>query len=384
MVSATFLRSKLEASLAERIPSAFTPRIRQAPELFPTGIAELDALLEGGIPRGGITEITGSPTTGRTALALSLLALVTCKGGACAWVDAQDALDPESALAHGVNLERLLWLRAGGADFETRAPKRLLTQKPAPHTANQFTQGARGLHPRNETRSMNQAVSQLFLGNGALLWCEKVGTPGTPNRTLEFSAMGPRCAEAQPHRREVEQVASDRLLPRRGEVALERQAGMRFGETPGRQERDLSHRKPVRAAKPQSWLDQALRATDLLLQAGGFGVIVLDMSDVGPEHIMRIPIASWHRFRLAAEQSQAALILLSQAPCAKSCAALVLRCDRVEETGRWRDGMETTLFTSLRYRTTTERRRSEGIDPTHKKAVANATAAWQTSTPWAR
>jgi hypothetical protein len=53
----------------------------------------------------------------------------------------------------------------------------------------------------------------------------------------------------------VEQVASDRLLPRRGEVALERQAGMRFGETPGRQERDLSHRKPVRAAKPQyGWI----------------------------------------------------------------------------------------------------------------------------------
>jgi RecA/RadA recombinase len=68
MASAILLRAQLEASLADRIPGAFTPMLRQAPETIPTGIQELDALLEGGVPRGSITEIVGGSTTGRTAL----------------------------------------------------------------------------------------------------------------------------------------------------------------------------------------------------------------------------------------------------------------------------------------------------------------------------
>src|SRR6185437_10744726 len=74
-------------------------------------------------------------------------------------------------------------------------------------------------------------------------------------------------------------------------------------------------------------LEQALKATDLLLQAGGFGAIVLDMSDVLPQHAMRIPLATWYRFRLAAEQARTALIFLSDAPCTHSCATLALRCE---------------------------------------------------------
>jgi len=41
-------------------------------------------------------------------------------------------------------------------------------------------------------------------------------------------------------------------------------------------------------------LDQGLRATDLLLSAGGFRVIVLDMGDVRPEQVLRVPLASWY------------------------------------------------------------------------------------------
>ena len=111
MQSAALLRVQLEASLAERAPSAFTLRTRQVPELLPTGTPELDALLGGGIPRGNIAEITGASTTGRTSLALSILARAIGQGAVCAWVDVQDALDPETASAYGVQLERLLWLR---------------------------------------------------------------------------------------------------------------------------------------------------------------------------------------------------------------------------------------------------------------------------------
>ncbi len=64
--------------------------------------------------------------------------------------------------------------------------------------------------------------------------------------------------------------------------------------------------------------EQALKSTDLLLPAGGFAAIMLDRSDVLPKHAMRIPIARWHRFRLAAEQARTALILLTQSPTTSS------------------------------------------------------------------
>jgi hypothetical protein len=109
---------------------------------------------------------------------------------------------------------------------------------------------------------------------------------------------------------------------------------------------------------------------------------VLDMSEVRSELSARIPIAFWHRFRLAVEQAQVALILLTQAPCAKSCASLVLRCC-ANETEPWRQGAETALFTTLRYRVTIERKRHEEIHPLQKKPVARA-AEWRARTPWAR
>jgi len=67
--------------------------------------------------------------------------------------------------------------------------------------------------------------------------------------------------------------------------------------------------------KPWLRLEQALKATDLLLQTGGFGAIVLDMSDLVPQHAGRIPLATWYRFRLAAEQARTSLIFLTQSPC---------------------------------------------------------------------
>ena len=58
---------------------------------------------------GAISEVAGPESSGRTSLALSFLAGRTQEGLACAWVDAGDALDAESAAASGVNLKQLLW-----------------------------------------------------------------------------------------------------------------------------------------------------------------------------------------------------------------------------------------------------------------------------------
>ena len=78
--------------------------------------------------------------------------------------------------------------------------------------------------------------------------------------------------------------------------------------------------------KPWTRLDQAIRAVDLLLQAGGFAAIVLDMGDTAREHGRRIPLATWYRFRQAAEQARCCLLVLGSAAYAQSSAEVVLEC----------------------------------------------------------
>ena len=59
MPSAQHLRAQIEATLAEKIPSALTPRPRIPQTVAPTGVREIDALLRGGLPVGAISEMVG-------------------------------------------------------------------------------------------------------------------------------------------------------------------------------------------------------------------------------------------------------------------------------------------------------------------------------------
>ena len=181
------IRDRVEAALGPGLPSPFAPRATRPPTTVPTGIAHVDALI-GGVPRSSLTEISGPPSSGRTALELALLASLTAKGEACALVDAEDAFDPASAEAVGVDLRRLLWVRCGG-------------------------------------------------------------------------------------------------------------------------------------------LEQALRATDLLLGAGGFSAVVVDLAGIPPRTLRRVPLAYWFRFRRAVENTPTVLALVSEEPCARSSTSLALRLD---------------------------------------------------------
>lgn len=255
MASAAILRLQVERDLANRVPAALTPKIRQTPDLFPTGLVDLDVILGGGIPRGCITELSGETSSGKTSFALSTIGSITRSGAACAWIDINDALSPESAAAANIQLKRLLWLR--------------MTDK----------------------------------------------------------------------------------------------------------SRSTQHMQ----ARPLSRLEQAIKATDLLLQAGGFSAIVLDMSDVQAQHTSRIPLSHWYRFRLAAEQSRSALIFLTQSPCASSCASLVLRCESAD-TERFSHDGETALFSHRRYVLVRERNRNEGPLLPFKKPSSRA--IWEANTSW--
>lgn len=255
------VRETIELSLAARIPAALSPRLHQATELLPTGIAEVDSLLEGGLPLGSLAEITGPHCSGRSTLVSSILAGATRHGAACAYVDVADTFDPLSAAAIGINLGRLLWVRAGQTEISDKQ-----------------------------------------------VWAS---------------------------------------------------------------------------------LDKGLRATDLLLNAGGFRVIVLDMGDVRAEQVRRVPLASWYRYRLQAEKSQALFLLLAETPCANSCASVVLHCTEAHERWDYVTGNQNglPLLTGLQYSVCADRKRTsarEFANPFDKKPVSAAQTAWKRTTLWAR
>jgi hypothetical protein len=82
--------------------------------------------------------------------------------------------------------------------------------------------------------------------------------------------------------------------------------------------------------------EHAIKATDLLLHGGGFGVIVFDVSDIPDRVLRRMPMASWFRLRLAAEKTGTALIALTPAPQTRSCSAVCIELKRSKSIWRGR------------------------------------------------
>lgn len=78
-------------------------------DVIPTGSIGLDAALGvGGMPRGRIVEIFGPESSGKTTLALHIIAEAQKKDGVCAYIDAEHAMDPEYAQKLGVKIDQLL------------------------------------------------------------------------------------------------------------------------------------------------------------------------------------------------------------------------------------------------------------------------------------
>jgi hypothetical protein len=95
---------KLDRTLTTSLP-------KQDIDTAPCGITPLDACLGGGFPRGQVSELVGPRSSGRTSLLVQLIASATARGELVALVDALDVFDVESAVAAGVDLDRLLWIR---------------------------------------------------------------------------------------------------------------------------------------------------------------------------------------------------------------------------------------------------------------------------------
>src|SRR6266849_7223420 len=139
--------------------------VRPSPEMVSSGIREIDALT-GGLPRGCLSEIWGSASSGRTSVLLAALAAATRREEVCALVDATDALDAVSAAAAGVDLERLLWIRCGKTGVGPRAsgvgPQ---ISDSRPQISDLKSEVRR---PKSEVRSLEQTlrVTDLLLQSG--------------------------------------------------------------------------------------------------------------------------------------------------------------------------------------------------------------------------
>jgi hypothetical protein len=258
MPSSAALRQQIESDFQHRYPSVLTPAAQGIQEVSATGIVPIDELLDGGLPVGAISEITGSASSGRTTIALAFLAQRTQDGSSCAWIDANDNLDPVSAAANGVSLNHLLWVRCRNSPIEK------------------------------------------------------------PSRVM--------------------------------------------------------HRTPPDNQRPWTRLDQAIRATDLLLQAGGFAAIVLDLADEAIEHGRRIPLATWFRFRQTADRTRCSLIILGKAAYAQSSAVVVLEChpDRI-------DIASGTVIRGFNFNARRDRQRFSQLSNIARKPPAST---WSSQAPW--
>jgi hypothetical protein len=259
MPSSIAIRQQIERDFQTRYPSVLTPAARTIREVASIGIPQIDKLLDGGLPVGAISEITGLTSSGRTTISMAFLARRTQDGNVCAWIDTNDSFDPESAAANGISLKHLLWVRCRNAPFE----------KPSP------------------------AV-----------------------RPKPFQKM----------------------------------------------------------QQPWTRLDQAIRTTDLLLQAGGFAVIVLDLADEAIEHSRRIPLATWFRFRQAADRTRCSLIVMGKAAYAQSSAAIVLECQP--------DLIDVACGTVIRSFSYSTRRGRVRFSPFTNIARIPPASTWTMQAPW--
>ena len=343
MPSSRSVRAQIEAALAGKIPSAFTPQSHAPRSVAPTGIGEIDALLHGGLPAGAISEIVGGESSGRTSLALAFMAGITRAEKVCAWVDVSNTLHLESAAAIGVDVSRMLWVRCGvessGEPRQSFQPELALPGKYTvpPKAIKGLHGGGFGPHPRTEARGLSTAASDLLGSHGSAC-------------ALPSGARHGRKLQPQREDRERQPVRRQRI-------------------------------KNAAAGKPWLRLEQALRVTDLLLQAGGFAAIALDMGSIEPEHALRVPLATWFRFRAAAERTQINFLLLTQHACAKNSACLVLRLDQGAALTR-----ESTIFTGMEHRAELDRSRlstpSPNVLPLRKPPQSQRTTVWRNKTSW--
>lgn len=315
---AKLLKRDIEAKLARRVPAALSPLAHAPIRPYATGYGLLDSLLDGGFPLGTLCEVTGPECSGRTAITMALLAAASHEA-ACAYIDVGDTCSPCSAAAAGVALRNLLWVRvAADAQQHQHNPAPVHgVQHGYPHSRSAGQQHSRGVHPRDEVKGLSPALEQMLFYKDERRKRKLEGTPGYPNQPLSLlEATADQVAWEQFNSRKVDERDPLRQLDKAAAQAARERASIR-ADALSKQGQELS---------PWRLIDRALRATDQVLQAGGFHTVVLDVASLSAEQTTRIPSHSWWRFQKAARQGDCILLVLSQSPCTGSSADCVVEC----------------------------------------------------------
>jgi hypothetical protein len=129
------------------------------------------------------------------------------------------------------------------------------------------------------------------------------------------------------------------------------------------------------AEKP---LEQLLRAADLLLESGGFGMIALDLGDLPPQTARRIPLTTWFRFRRAVEHTPTVLLVVERQSIAGSCSSLLIKLGQgIQQHSQFVSPTHAQLLTDLEITAEIARSRME------RKPVGSAAIRFASKTAWA-
>jgi recombination protein RecA len=92
-------------------------------------------------------------------------------------------------------------------------------------------------------------------------------------------------------------------------------------------------------------VESALLAADMLAQAGGFGLVAIDLGDSPEKMVRRVPVASWFRLRHAVENTRTAIVVLTRQIHACSCSALKIELS--ETHALWKGQLPGCLLTGF-------------------------------------
>ena len=222
---------RLESLLHAKHLAQTLPRPEHQPEdaTAASGIPSLDSALGGGWRRGEVSEILGNRSTGRTAVLVTTLAAATARGEIVALVDPFDQFDPGTALAAGLDLDRVLWVRGASLIGGTVAG---LSSHPAKLRSSNFeVRTSFRSHPFARARLIDDAVSR------------------------------------------------------------------------------------------------GVRAVDLIVRAGGFGVAALDLAEVPSRVLSALPFTTWLRLAHANEGQRTVCLLMADGPVGRSARGASIQLD---------------------------------------------------------
>jgi recombination protein RecA len=195
----------------------------QQVSVIPTGSISLDAALGvGGFPRGRVMEVFGPESSGKTTLALQVIAQAQAAGGTAAFIDAEHALDPTYARALGVDVDNLLVSQPDYGEQALEITNSLISSNvidvvvvdsvaalvPKAELEGEMGDSFMGLHARLMSQAMRKLTAAVSKANACLIFINQVrekigvvfGNPETTTggRALKFySSVASRCGASE-------------------------------------------------------------------------------------------------------------------------------------------------------------------------------------------